>query len=123
MFPGTRLDPEKNAELEFATTRRGFRYATSVGGTLTGRGGNLIIIDDPMKAQDAMSEVKRQAVRDWYSNTLYSRLDNKVDDAMVLIMQRLHVDDLAGSRSRHERLGASEHAGHRRGTEALRNRR
>ncbi len=96
VFPGTRLDPEKNAELEFATTRRGFRFATSVGGTLTGRGGNLIIIDDPMKAQDAMSEAKRQAVRDWYSNTLYSRLDNKVDDAIVLIMQRLHVDDLAG---------------------------
>lgn len=96
VFPLTRLDPDKNAELEFMTTRRGFRYATSVGGTLTGRGGNLIIIDDPMKAQEAMSETKRQAVRDWYSNTLYSRLDNKVDDAMVLIMQRLHVDDLAG---------------------------
>ena len=96
VFPATLLDPDKNAELEFATTSRGSRYATSVGGTLTGRGGNLIIIDDPMKAQDAMSEVKRQAVKDWYSNTLYSRLDNKVDGAMVLIMQRLHVDDLAG---------------------------
>ena len=96
VFPRTRLDPDKNAELEFMTTRRGFRYATSVGGTLTGRGGNLIIIDDPMKAQEAMSETKRQAIRDWYSNTLYSRLDSKVDDAVVLIMQRLHVDDLAG---------------------------
>src|SRR5262249_2255934 len=60
VFSRARLDPDKNAELEFMTTQRGFRYATSVGGTLTGRGGNLIIIDDPMKPQDAMSDAKRQ---------------------------------------------------------------
>jgi len=48
LFPGTRISGEKDAELEFMTTARGFRLATSVGGTLTGRGGNVIIIDDPM---------------------------------------------------------------------------
>ncbi|MCH7936559.1 MAG: phage terminase large subunit [Proteobacteria bacterium] len=96
LFPWTRLDPRKNTELEFVTTRRGFRLATSVGGTLTGRGGNIIIIDDPLKPTDAMSEAKREAVKQWYNGTLYSRLDSKADDVIILVMQRLHVDDLVG---------------------------
>ena len=49
LFPGTRISAAKDTELEVMTTARGFRYATSVGGTLTGRGGNLLILDDPMK--------------------------------------------------------------------------
>jgi predicted phage terminase large subunit-like protein len=76
------------------TTARGFRLATSVGGTLTGRGGNLIIIDDPMKPQD--SESTRQSVLQWFGNTLLSRLDNKATDAIIVVMQRLHPDDLVG---------------------------
>lgn len=78
------------------TTKRGFRLATSTGGTLTGRGGNIIIIDDPMKPTDAQSETRRLDVQQWHSNTLLSRLDDKANDAIVLVMQRLHVDDLAG---------------------------
>src|SRR5205085_3949342 len=74
----------------------GYRLATSVGGTLTGRGGNLIIIDDPMKPQDAYSAAEREHTRQWFGNTLLSRLDNKAEDAIVLVMQRLHVDDLVG---------------------------
>src|SRR4029077_2518106 len=62
LFPNTRISPKKDTELEFATTRGGNRLATSVGGTLTGRGGGLIIIDDPMKPQDAMSESAREGV-------------------------------------------------------------
>ena len=76
------------------TTARGFRLATSVGGTLTGRGGNLIIIDDPMKPQDSKST--RQSVLQWFGNTLLSRLDNKSTDAIIVVMQRLHLDDLVG---------------------------
>lgn len=96
LFPRTRIDPRKNTETEFETTGRGYRYGTSVGGTLTGRGGNLIIIDDPMKPAEAMSESKRAAVSEWYDSTLSSRLDSKTEGAIVLIMQRLHVDDLVG---------------------------
>jgi predicted phage terminase large subunit-like protein len=95
-FPGTRLDREKNAELEFMTTARGYRLGTSVGGTLTGRGGNFVVIDDPMKPNEAMSDVKRESVKEWFDRTLYSRLDNKTEDVIILIMQRLHVDDLVG---------------------------
>jgi hypothetical protein len=95
-FPYTRIDLRKNTEGEFGTTAQGYRLATSVGGTLTGRGGNLIIIDDPLKPAEAMSETKRSAANEWYDTTLSSRLDRKTEDAIVLIMQRLHVDDLVG---------------------------
>lgn len=96
VFPNTRISPAKDTELEFATTLGGSRLATSVGGTLTGRGGNLIVIDDPMKPQDAYSEPERERTKQWYANTLLSRLDNKTKDSIVVVMQRLHVDDLVG---------------------------
>jgi predicted phage terminase large subunit-like protein len=95
-FPHTRIDPGKNTETEFMTTQRGFRLSTSVGGTLTGRGGDLIIIDDPIKPADAMSDTTRQRLIDWYGTTLLSRLDDKENGAIILVMQRLHVGDLAG---------------------------
>ena len=96
LFPGTRIDPRKNTEAEIETTARGGRLTTSVGGTLTGRGGNLIIIDDPLKPEDAMSPVKRGSTNDWFDRTLSTRLDDKTKDAIVLIMQRVHDEDLVG---------------------------
>jgi len=96
VFPGTRISRDKNAELNFVTTCLGGRYSTSVGGTLTGRGGSLVIIDDPIKPDEAMSETKRSTVNEWFDRTLYSRLDSKRDDVIILIMQRLHLEDLAG---------------------------
>jgi predicted phage terminase large subunit-like protein len=93
-FPNTRLNPEKMAADDFETTEGGFRLATSVGGVLTGRGGNYIIVDDPMKPDDADSETKRLAVNNWYNGTLSSRLNNKSEDVIIIVMQRLHMDDL-----------------------------
>jgi predicted phage terminase large subunit-like protein len=90
---GTRISLAKDSQLEFATTAGGSRLATSVGGTLTGRGGNFIILDDPLKPQDAYSQLARGNLVQWHSNTLLSRLDNKIEDAIVVVMQRLHVDD------------------------------
>ncbi|HLQ89980.1 MAG TPA: terminase, partial [Xanthobacteraceae bacterium] len=72
LFPKTRISAAKDSELEFATTLGGNRLSTSVGGTLTGRGGNLIVIDDPLKPQDAYSEVARDSTKQWYANTLLS---------------------------------------------------
>jgi predicted phage terminase large subunit-like protein len=96
LFPDTRISLAKDTELEFATTCGGNRLSTSVGGTLTGRGGNLIIIDDPLKPQDTYSEAARESTKQWYSNTLLSRLDDKINDAIIVVMQRLHLDDLVG---------------------------
>jgi len=64
-FPHTRLLAQKSAVDEFMTTRMGGRLATSVGGTLTGKGGDYIIIDDPIKAEDAYSDVARKRVKEW----------------------------------------------------------
>ncbi|WP_171188234.1 phage terminase large subunit [Ruegeria sp. HKCCC2117] len=96
IFPKARLQKGGMAEMDFRTTQGGGRLSTSVGGTLTGRGGDIIIIDDPIKPDDAHSETTRKNVLTWYSNTLVSRLNNKQTGSMVLVMQRLHEEDLAG---------------------------
>ena len=96
IYPKTRISAAKDTETEFMTTARGSRLATSVGGTLTGRGGDLVIIDDPLKPQDAHSESSRNSLKHWYSNTLLSRLDHKSEGAIIIVMQRLHPDDLVG---------------------------
>lgn len=95
-FPQTRINIRKNTETEFETTGRGYRYGTSLGGALTGRGGNYVIIDDPIKPLDVMSEVKRLGANQWFDGTLLSRLDNKKEDVIIIVMQRLHLDDLVG---------------------------
>jgi predicted phage terminase large subunit-like protein len=96
IFPGTRIGPYKNTETEIELTRRGYRLATSTGGTLTGRGGDIIVIDDPLKALDAQSDLKRNGGNEWFNNTLISRLDDKRTGAIVIVMQRVHLEDLAG---------------------------
>jgi predicted phage terminase large subunit-like protein len=96
VFPGTQIGPCKNSETEIELTERGFRLATSAGGTLTGRGGDIIIIDDPLKPDDALSDTKRSAANQWFTNTLLSRLDDKRTSAIVVVMQRVHMDDLTG---------------------------
>jgi predicted phage terminase large subunit-like protein len=92
----TRLSRAKSAMDEFETTAHGFRLATSVGGVVTGRGADVVIIDDPLKPEEALSRAARERANAWFDNTLYSRLNNKETGAIVLIMQRLHEDDLVG---------------------------
>jgi predicted phage terminase large subunit-like protein len=94
LFPAFR--PAKDSGTELVTTAGGGRYATSVGGTLTGRGADLIIIDDPLKAEEAVSESARKRVIDWYAGSLVSRLNDKERGSIVVVMQRLHENDLAG---------------------------
>ena len=86
----------RQAMAEFETTARGCRIATSVGGVLTGRGADLIVIDDPLKPEEALSDRHRQSANEWYDHTLYSRLNDKARSAVVLVMHRLHEDDLTG---------------------------
>lgn len=81
---------------DFATSDQGTRMATSVGGVLTGRGADMIIIDDPLKPDEALSDSRRNAVNEWYDNTLLSRLNDKERGCIIIIMQRLHQEDLVG---------------------------
>lgn len=96
LFPMTRLHQSRQSVNDFATTRGGGRMATSIGGTLTGRGADWIIIDDPQKSVDASSESGRTKLNEWYGSTLYSRLNDKATGKILLVMQRLHQDDLSG---------------------------
>jgi len=94
LFPQTTLTKDQNEKHKFMTTQRGFRFATSVGGTATGEGGNYLIIDDPMNPAQAMSPLARERVKRWYDHTFSTRLNDKKNGVIVLVMQRLHTDDL-----------------------------
>lgn len=103
IFPCVTLRDDSTAKHEWRTQAGGCFYAVGAGGTITGYGagkhragfGGAIIIDDPHKADEARSATKRQAVIDWYSNTLESR-KNSPGTPIIIIMQRLHLDDLCG---------------------------
>ena len=94
IFP--KVGRAKSAEGEFITDQGGSRFAVSVGGTLTGQGGDFIIIDDPIKPDEATSDKLRAANNEWFRSTLLSRLDDKARSVLILVMQRLHVNDLTG---------------------------
>ena len=96
IFPRTRLSAARTAVHDFTTTERGGRMAVSTGGGITGRGGDILIIDDPLKPDEALSEVTRKNVNEWFHGTAYTRLDSKRHGAIVIIMQRLHLEDLVG---------------------------
>jgi hypothetical protein len=89
-----RISRGREAVSDFETTEGGYRPSTSVGGVLTGRGADIIIVDDPLKADDALSESKRQSVNEWFDNTLRSRLNSQDEGAIIIVMQRLHADDV-----------------------------
>lgn len=86
----------KTTNFEYITKEGGGRLATSVGGTLTGKGADIIIVDDPLNASEVHSEPARKRVIDWYSSSLTSRLNDKGTGKIIVVMQRLHENDLAG---------------------------
>jgi predicted phage terminase large subunit-like protein len=94
LFPGTRW--VKETGLELVTTKGGSRYAVSVGGSLTGRGGDLIIVDDPLNAAEAQSEAARKKTIGWFTGSLLQRLNDKGQTPVIVMAQRLHEDDLPG---------------------------
>ena len=94
-FPATRLSPARQAVADFETTEGGGRMAVSFGGAITGRGADIIVIDDPIKPEDAYSERARDSVRAALSSTLLSRFNEQSSGVMALVMQRLHQEDLS----------------------------
>lgn len=103
IFEGIALSGDSKAKDEFRTEHGGIVYATGAEGTITGYGagkmrqtfGGAIVIDDPHKAGEANSATMRQNVIDWFSNTMESR-KNSPDTPIIIIMQRLHENDLTG---------------------------
>ena len=103
IFPWIQLRDDSKARDEFRTTQGGIVYATGSEGTITGYGagkmrdgfGGAVIVDDPHKPGEVTSPVMRESVISWYQNTLQSRL-NKPETPIIVIMQRLHEEDLSG---------------------------
>jgi len=104
IFGPSRFRDDSNAKDEFRTADGGIVYATGSEGTITGYGagkmrddfGGAIIIDDPHKAGEGNSEIMRQNVIDWFQTTMESRANNKPNTPIIVIMQRLHENDLSG---------------------------
>jgi predicted phage terminase large subunit-like protein len=96
LFSGARLLGGTPAAGDFSTTQQGGRLAVSAGGPITGRGARLIVIDDPLKASDAASDVERDRINAWFDQNVVQRLDDKKADAIIVVMQRLHDEDLTG---------------------------
>lgn len=91
----TRLAEDSQAKGKWHTSEGGIYYALGIGGSVLGRGGDTILIDDPYSSmQDALSELTRKNVWDWYTGTAYNRL--MPGGSIVVINHRMHEDDLCG---------------------------
>lgn len=96
LFPKTILADDQNTKTKFKTTVNGVRYAVGVDGTITGEGGNFIIIDDPISAKESNSRLIRDNANNWLGQTAHNRLNDKKNGVIILIMQRLHLNDPTG---------------------------
>jgi len=90
------LTGDQNQKQRFENNRTGQRIATSVDGALTGEGGDIIVIDDPHNVREAESSTVRQGVLDWWDQAMQSRLNDPKTGAFIIIMQRVHEQDLTG---------------------------
>lgn len=87
---------DQNAKQRFDNSAGGYRLSTSVGGALTGEGGDIILVDDPHNTVEIDSEAKISATTQWWDESLSTRLNNPEHGAYVVIMQRLSELDLSG---------------------------
>ena len=97
LFPYVEIKRDQDNKTQYKNTKGGERYATSVGGTITGIHAHLIIIDDPLNPKQAESDVERATANNWMDVTLSTRKVNKEMTPTILVMQRLHEDDCTGN--------------------------
>lgn len=90
------LTGDQNEKKRFDNTEHGYRISTSTHGLGTGEGGDVIVIDDPHNATEALSDVERASTIEWWDNTMSTRLNDPKTGCRVIVMQRLHEDDLTG---------------------------
>lgn len=95
LFPKTKLSRKHNCKNKFLTTKNGFRFATSVGGSATGEGGDYLIVDDPHNPTQINSTKLRNKAIDWFEQTFVTRLNDSKNGVIVVVMQRLHEEDLS----------------------------
>lgn len=90
------LTTDQNAKIRFDNDKTGYRIATSVGGAVTGEGGDRVIADDPHNVNDASSALIRQRTLEWWDQAMSTRLNDPKTGAKVIVMQRVHEEDLSG---------------------------
>jgi len=90
------LTSDQNEKAKFENDRGGYRIAIGVGGAATGEGGDRVVVDDPHNIREAESDTIRQGVLDWWDQVMSTRLNDPKTGAMVIVMQRVHENDLAG---------------------------
>jgi predicted phage terminase large subunit-like protein len=90
------LAGDRNQVAQYANDRRGQMIATSVGATTMGRGCDTAILDDPVSADQAVSDAERTTANNWIDATLRSRLNDPAEGAIIVVMQRLHELDATG---------------------------
>ena len=94
--PDWKLSDDQNAKGYFKNSKSGFRLAVSVGSKITGDRSSCLLVDDPLDASDAMSKPTRDACIQWYSQAFQNRLTDMANGNRIVIMQRLHEEDLSG---------------------------
>jgi predicted phage terminase large subunit-like protein len=97
-----KLTSDQNVKTEFENGARGHMLATSIGGTSTGKGGNLLIVDDPQDPKRAHSDAMRYAGIEFYKSSVQTRMDDKKRGIKIVVMQRLHDEDLSGWLLKHQ---------------------
>lgn len=91
-----KLQGDQNAKTRFDNNRGGYRIATSVGGVGTGEGGHHIVVDDPHNVMEALSDTVRKGTLKWWDETMSTRGNDPKTCTHVIVMQRVHSNDLAG---------------------------
>lgn len=95
-FAGSRIDPLHDQKIDFKTTQRGRYYGAGILGTITGKGADYVLVDDPVKPDEALSDGIRSGTNEAIRNTLFSRYNDPRIGRFIMIMQRLHEDDPTG---------------------------
>jgi predicted phage terminase large subunit-like protein len=91
-----KLSKDQNAKSFFDNNKTGYRIATSVGGTSTGKGGSTLVVDDGNSAADGASDAKREGANNWWDQVWSTRLNNPKKDVRIVVQQRIHEKDISG---------------------------
>lgn len=96
LFPGTTINPRKRTASDWETLQGAMRASAGVGGTLTGKGADHLLVDDPVKPEESNSDLIRENANEWFGETMRSRLNDPINGTICVIMQRLHELDMSG---------------------------
>lgn len=91
-----KLIGDQNSKMFYENDKTGYRMATSVGASTTGHGGDIIVVDDPLNALEATSDVSLENTQTWWSQAMSTRLNNPKTGVKIVVMQRLHEQDTTG---------------------------